>query len=43
MFEFIKQYYYMKLYIDEDIKVFVKAKWITEEQFKEITKIDYAK
>lgn len=36
------QRYYNKGYYDvEDVKVFVKAKKITAEQFKEITGVDY--
>lgn len=33
--------YYPKYYTIEQVKVFVKAGKITEEQFKEITGLDY--
>ena len=32
----IKKYYLMGLYIEEDLDLFVKVKWITEEQKQEI-------
>lgn len=42
MYNSIKRYYDMGKYTLEQMKVFVKAKWIEEEQFKEITKEDYS-
>ena len=41
MFDFIKQYYDLKLYTMDDTKVFVKAGWIKAEQYKAITDVDY--
>lgn len=37
------KYYYQdrKLYTVEQVGIFVKAEWITPEQFKEITGFDY--
>lgn len=37
----IKEYYNKELYNVKQVEVFVKAKWITAEQFKEITRFDY--
>jgi len=39
----IKRYYDAKYpgYTDEGIKVFVRAGWITADEYKEITGIDY--
>ena len=36
MYKFIKEYYLLGLYSDEDLDVFVKARWITEDQKAEI-------
>ena len=41
MFSYIKEYYDLKLYTNEDIKIFVQAGWITNADFKTITGIDY--
>ncbi len=42
-FKTIKKYYDEKMpnYTDEGIKIFVKAKMLTEEEYKQITGIDY--
>lgn len=40
-FEKVQRYYNKGYYVVEDVKVFVKAKKITAEQFKEITGVDY--
>lgn len=40
-FEKIKKYYDKGIYSDEDVRIFVTAGKITEEQFKEITNTDY--
>lgn len=40
-FEMIKRYYDMGKYTDEQVKVFVRAGRITEEQYKEITGLEY--
>lgn len=40
-FEKIKKYYDKGIYSDEDVRIFVAAEKITEEQFKEITNTDY--
>ncbi|WP_195264099.1 XkdX family protein [Clostridium sp. 1001275B_160808_H3] len=40
-FEKIKRYYDLKCYDDEDIKIFVQAKKINEEQYAEITGEEY--
>lgn len=37
----IKEYYQKKFYNVKQVEIFVKAKWITTEQFKEITGFDY--
>lgn len=42
MYISVKRYYDMGKYSDEQVKVFVKAGWITEEQYKEITGEEYA-
>ena len=42
MFNSIKRYYNMGKYTLEQMQVFVQAKWITAEQYKEITGEDYA-
>lgn len=36
MYKWVKKYYLMELYSDEDLDVFVKSKDITEEQKVEI-------
>lgn len=41
MYNSIKRYYDEGRYTNEQVKVFVKAKWITDVQYKEITGIDY--
>ncbi len=41
MFDSIKRYYDMGKYTNEQIKIFVRAKWITEEEFEEITEEEY--
>ncbi|MDR5586607.1 XkdX family protein [Clostridium aquiflavi] len=41
MFSYIKEYYNLKLYDNEKVKVFVKVNWITIEQYKDITGVDY--
>lgn len=41
MYDSIKRYYGMRLYSIEQVKVFVVAKWIDEQQFLEITGEEY--
>lgn len=41
MYKFIKEYFDLKLYNTDDVKVFVKANWISQEEYKTITNIDY--
>lgn len=41
MDEWIIKYYSMGLYTVDDLKVFVQVQWITAEQYKETTGIDY--
>jgi uncharacterized XkdX family phage protein len=41
MYNSIKKYYDMGKYTDEQMKVFVGAEWITPEQYKEITGVEY--
>lgn len=41
MYSYIKQYYDLKLYTSEDVKVFVKVNWISYVEYKTITNIDY--
>lgn len=41
MLSYIKEYYDLKLYTNDDIKIFVKAGWITSIDFKDITNVDY--
>lgn len=41
MYNSIKRYYDTKRYTDEDVKIFVQAKWITAEQYEEITGVPY--
>lgn len=31
----------MGLYTNEQMKIFVKSKWITSEQYKELTDVEY--
>lgn len=40
-FEKIKRYYDKGIYINDEVKVFVKGNKITEEQYKEITGEEY--
>lgn len=42
MYKFIKKYYLMGLYLDEDLNIFVASKDITEDQKTEIiaSKVD---
>ena len=40
-FEKINRYYENRLYTNEQVKVFVQAGKITEDQYKEITSEDY--
>ena len=42
MFKIIKRYYDKGFYVKEDVKVFVKANQITEEEYQEITGEDYS-
>ncbi|MGN2369372.1 XkdX family protein [Clostridium cagae] len=37
MYSYIKEFYDLKLYTNEDIKVFVKVNWIKVDEFKTIT------
>lgn len=41
MYRLVKRYYDMNLFSLERVKQAVSVKWITEEQFKEITDFDY--
>lgn len=41
MFDSIKRYYDMGKYTNEQVKIFVMAGWITEEQYYEITQTEY--
>lgn len=41
MLSYIKEYYDLKLYTNDDVKIFVKAGWITTTDFKDITSVDY--
>lgn len=41
MFKIIKHYYELKLYNVQNVETFVRAQWITEKQFEEITGFDY--
>ena len=36
MYSYIQEYYLLGLYTDEQLDIFVNAKWITEEQKQEI-------
>lgn len=40
-FPYVKEYYNYKLYTTDDVKCFVKVNWITQDEFKTITGIDY--
>lgn len=40
-FNMIKKYYSKGYYKDEDVKIFVEIKKISEEEYKEVTGIDY--
>ena len=42
MFKIIKRYYDKEFYSKEDVKVFVKANQITEEEYQEITGEPYS-
>lgn len=37
----IQRYFNEGIYTEEKVKIFVKAKWITEIDYKEITEIEY--
>jgi uncharacterized XkdX family phage protein len=37
MYDFIKQFYDEGLYINDNVKVFVSATWITETEYETIT------
>lgn len=41
MADYIKEYYGLGLFTNEDMKLFVQVQWITPEQYKETTGIDY--
>lgn len=41
MYSYIKEYFDLKLYNTDDVKVFVKVNWITTDEYKTITSIDY--
>lgn len=36
MYKYIKEYYLLGLYAEDNLQVFVNARWITEEQKQEI-------
>lgn len=36
MYSYIKEYYLLGLYTDDQLDIFVNAKWITKEQKQEI-------
>ena len=36
MYKYIKEYYLMGLYTDEQLQIFVDVNWITEEEKEEI-------
>lgn len=42
MYEDIKYYYDRGFYTKDNVKIFVVAEWITEEEYKQITGDDYA-
>lgn len=41
MYELIKEYFGYDLYTKDQVKVFVEVRWITSEQYKEITGDEY--
>lgn len=41
MAKMIIQFFNMGFYNAEDMKLFVQVQWITSEQYKEITGVDY--
>ncbi len=41
MFFSIKKYYDEDRYTKDQVKIFVRAKWITADEYKEITSDDY--
>lgn len=41
-FKSVKEYYNMGLYTKENVAVFVKARFINENEYKQITGEDYA-
>lgn len=41
MFGSIKRYYDEGRYTKDQVKIFVRAKWITSDEYKEITGDDY--
>lgn len=41
MFRLVKRYYDMNLFPLDKVKQAVSVKWITEEEYKEITGLDY--
>ena len=42
-YDSVKRYYNMGFYTNEQMKVFVVAEFITVEQYKEITEVEYVK
>lgn len=42
MYNSIKRYFDTARYTADDVKIFVKARWITAEQYEEITGVPYA-
>ncbi|WP_321994841.1 XkdX family protein [Clostridium butyricum] len=42
MYSYIKEYYFMGLYTESQLKIFVDVKWITDEEKQEIinSKVD---
>ncbi|HGG0416525.1 TPA: XkdX family protein [Clostridium sporogenes] len=38
MLSYIKEYFFMGLYVEEDLDIFVQAKWITIEEKENIIK-----
>lgn len=41
MDKWVIKYFNKGLYSNEQMKVFVECKWLTPEQYKELTKIEY--